>query len=157
MINGSFVERQTDMSSISKFSKPAYFTTNMSESDILRQIKKKLGTPVNSDHVTFVEELEYFFRCQERKDNFVNAIRKIALEFTKNGHFSSETPSEKSLWKWLKRFFSDYMVIKTKTLPKNEEESRNLRKVLSNVTSKLKLSSKHEIFEKVCELEGNTD
>ena len=49
-------------------------------------------------------------------EKFFTALRSIAAEFTAVGYFKEKVPQPKSLWRWLKRFFTDYMTIKTKVI-----------------------------------------
>lgn len=71
-------------------------------------------------------------------EKFFTALRSIAAEFTAVGYFKEKVPQPKSLWRWLKRFFTDYMTIKTKFVPKSASESMNDRLLLDKISRRLK-------------------
>ena len=84
---------------------------------------------------------------KESKSNFkfIRAIKKIALELTPVEISEKITKSNKSLWKWMKTFFEEYMKIKTSFIPKGAESLLEDKLLLENLREILGVKGKNEI------------
>ena len=91
--------------------------------EVLSRIKVNLGLKTNAPNKELMNLLSDILKEKEKMARFVGQLQNVALEFTSPGYFREKIPGPKSLWRWLKRFFNDYMVCKTKVMPKSDEES----------------------------------
>jgi hypothetical protein len=131
--------------------------TMLNENEILTRIKERLGLSAGASNREFVATFGDLLKEKDKMDKFFLALRSVALEFTAIGYFKEKIPGPKSLWRWLKRFFNDYMRMKTNIIPKSVEESMEDRLVLEKVQAKLKAGKKSEILEKLNETSKSSE
>ena len=108
----------------------------------LGKLKKYWKVRTNSEILKKLKKVE-----KESKSNFkfIRAIKKIALELTPVEISEKITKSNKSLWKWMKTFFEEYMKIKTSFIPKGAESLLEDKLLLENLREILGVKGKNEI------------
>ena len=121
-------------------------STEIDDANALSFIKKTLGTRTAFGTI---EALKSLLSETKKNKKFIKALKKIAEELTPAEISKSICATNKSLWKWLKTFFSEYMKIKSSFVPNRAKSMLEDKILIEGVVETLGLRDKRRVLEKI--------